>query len=189
MSHDRKYYQTFCNAHWLAKSPPTSFHKTRRSLPLRQACTKDLLSAPSLKLLTPLPTHPTLNFPPTLASTPFTELVPVMTFLPPTPETLLHLICCGCKKGCERKKGGLACSTMCRCSVEACNSSPSPSITMDSEGNSTSSAQLNRRNQNAYTVELHEAYTTQDMKNSNVIIYGETGSWLQTLFETHVRGA
>nr|CAD7396794.1 unnamed protein product [Timema cristinae] len=29
------------------------------------------------------------------------ELVPVMTFLPSAPEKLLHLICCGCKKGCE----------------------------------------------------------------------------------------
>nr|CAD7448914.1 unnamed protein product [Timema bartmani] len=56
------------------------------------------------------------------------ELVPVMAFLPPAPEKLLYLICGGCNKGCECKKNGPACSTMCRCSGEVYRNSTSPSI-------------------------------------------------------------
>nr|CAD7576182.1 unnamed protein product [Timema californicum] len=67
------------------------------------------------------------------------ELVLVITFLPPAPEKLLHLICCGCKKGCEGncecKKSGLACFIMCRCLGEVCSNSPSSSISMNSEEN------------------------------------------------------
>lgn len=46
------------------------------------------------------------------------SLVPVTTLLPAAPDNLLHLISCGCKKGCEGwcdcRKAGLICSAMCR---------------------------------------------------------------------------
>lgn len=60
-------------------------------------------------------------------------LIPVATELPPAPDELLHLISCGCKKGCERncecRKAGLTCSAMCRhCIGHSCENSPEPNF-------------------------------------------------------------
>nr|CAD7200801.1 unnamed protein product [Timema douglasi] len=63
------------------------------------------------------------------------ELVPDLILLPTDPEKLLHLICCGCKKGCNHncacKKSGPACSAMCHCLGEVCSNSSSPYFTVD----------------------------------------------------------
>lgn len=64
-------------------------------------------------------------------------LIPVTTLEPPAPETLLKLISCKCKKGCERacgcRKAGLKCSVICTNCSGTCDNSQVPSQDSDEE--------------------------------------------------------
>ena len=65
-------------------------------------------------------------------------LIPVMTHEPPAPESLLKLISCKCKKGCQKacgcRKAGLKCSIICtNCTGGTCDNSQNPSHDSDEE--------------------------------------------------------
>ena len=58
------------------------------------------------------------------------KLIPIMTDMPPAPQSLLELVRCGCKGGCASnrctcRKHGLECSPMCgECKGTSCLNSP-----------------------------------------------------------------
>ncbi|KAG5872123.1 hypothetical protein JTB14_013443 [Gonioctena quinquepunctata] len=58
-------------------------------------------------------------------------LIPVTTFDPPAPESLLKLISCKCKKGCQKacgcRKAGPKCSVVCTNCGGSCDNSQFPS--------------------------------------------------------------
>ncbi|GBP81988.1 hypothetical protein EVAR_62864_1 [Eumeta japonica] len=61
-----------------------------------------------------------------------------MTLAPSAPESLLKLVSCKCKKGCQKacecRKIGLKCSVICtNCSGGACDNSQNPSHDSDEE--------------------------------------------------------
>ncbi|GBL90244.1 hypothetical protein AVEN_130356-1 [Araneus ventricosus] len=64
-------------------------------------------------------------------------LIPVSTLEPPAPETLLKLISCKCKKGCQKacrcRKARLKCSVICTNCSGACDTSQVPSHDNDEE--------------------------------------------------------
>ena len=67
------------------------------------------------------------------------NLHPVLTSQPPAPDSLLNLISCNCKCGCERgcgcKKAGLKCSLLCgNCRGSGCSNSETPEVVNDDDG-------------------------------------------------------